>query len=525
MTAAEVASHSLGVRHAPLVGAGRPETLDLADARPVALEDVASRVAATEVVQRQHVGDAVATGEVTHEVPARRDIPALLRSSPQQLRLPEAAGTPLIQEGAEAVAGVLVERDYIGVPVVAGEVTCHVLGVLGVPLVGTGGPLVRGLPHTRTVAGEYEDARAVVTVAVEGEDVVLAVVTGEVADDVARTTTSPRVGRSRPQVLRRADSATVPLEEEGAELAVAVVVQADDVGVVVVAGEVAGVERTRAPRPLTTACRPQQLRLTEAVGTPLRHEGTEVATGVVVEGETVGVPVVADEVARHGVAVEATPAVAGCTREVRTPIGRVRHPVLVGVGHGCTAASHRAVEVDEVARPVRLPNVEPLQHGRAAVVVLADVDVAARDSFDVRDVPGRSVGAHFPDGDRSHGGVVVDGDTVARRVVVPVWGVAEVARVGDPVLPQPVGGVIGAVVPVGVHRVAPGPLPRVARVRHAVEAGRLPVRSARDVVGLSRPRHAHNTDSREGCGDEEHEETPDGCYLTASSHGTHPSRV
>ena len=96
MTAAEHAGHSLGVWHAPLVGAGRPEALDLADARPVALEDVASRVAATEVVQRQDVRGVVATAEVTHEVPARRHVPALLRSGPQQLRLPEAVGTPLV---------------------------------------------------------------------------------------------------------------------------------------------------------------------------------------------------------------------------------------------------------------------------------------------------------------------------------------------------------------------------------------------------------------------------------------------
>ena len=182
---------------------------------------------------------------------------------------------------------------------------------------------MRGLPHTRPVAREYEGAETVVAVAVEGEDVVLAVVAGEVADDVARTTASPCVGRSRPQVLRGADPTAIPLEEEGAELAVAVVVQADDVGVVVVAGEVAGVERTRAPRPLVGSGRPQQLRLTEAVGAPLRHEGAEVATPVVVEREAVGVPIVAGEVARHRVAVEATPAVAGCAREVRTPVGRV----------------------------------------------------------------------------------------------------------------------------------------------------------------------------------------------------------
>ena len=181
--------------------------------------------------------------------------------------------------------------------------------------------------------------------------------------------------------------------------------------------------------------------------------------------------------------------------------------------------------MDEVVWPVRLSDVEPLQHGCAAVVVLADVDVAARDRLDVCDMPGRGVVADFPDGNRPHCGGVVDGNAVGVCAVVPVHGIAEVTGIGNPVLPQPVGRVVSAVVPVGVHPVAPGLLPRVAGVRHTVEAGRLPVRSAGDVVGLGRPRHAHDTDSRKGCGDEEHEETPYGCYLTASSHGTHPSRV
>lgn len=42
---------------------------------------------------------------------------------------------------------------------------------------------------------------------------------------------------------------------------------------------------------------------------------------------------------------------------------------------------------------------------------------------------------------------------------------------------------------------------------------------------LGRPRHAHDTHSREGHGDEEHEETLEPCGSVGRSQGSHPFRV
>ncbi len=447
------------------------------------------------------------------------------RTTERARRVPE----PL--EHLDRGVRVLVERDDVRVAVLVEVARTSRDDVKPLPASCVVPVQGRVVERTVTVAGEHEQRQSVATlrIAVEGLDVQLAV-TVEVADanGCEVRTFERRLDVAHDGIGERTACLADPGEESDGGVVVAV--EGGHVGLAVT------VEVTRARHddmgsvPASTGV-PAQLRTSErsvTVAVPDEQSDCVAALGVAVEGGHVELAVTVEVPVELGVLLY-TPVQVVHARLVFADVSAVGHTVYVGVRrwrHSRTTPRGHVLEVDEVVRPVRLTDVEPLPHGRAAVVVLADVDVRARDRFDICDVPGRSsVCAHLPDRNRAHRGSVVHEEAVPGRVVVPVLGIAEVPGVRNPVLPQPVGRVVGAVVSVGVHRVAPGLLPSVAGGRHAGEAGRLTVGTTRDVVGLGRPRHAHDTDSREGHGDEEHEETSERCGSVGRSQGSHPFRV